>query len=145
MSYRLPVFNVTVNVWRFVTPVTDPPDLSPVVNFNVGKRVGQMLEGEVVPGIGPFGYSWVLAPIGTVIIGDTDSGGFGDTLEIPQGSGRYYHCMWSEISAMGFANMHVAALVVRLPNAPTPPDNILLLEDLTPLLLEDLDTILLEP
>ena len=144
MSYRLPVFNLRVNVWHDGHYVTDPPDLTPVANFNLGRRVGQMQEGEVIPGPGPFGYVWLLTPMGTAIIGDRLAAVVGDCVEVPQGSGIYYHVAFSERSALGFPNEHVSSIMYQIPALlPPPPDN-LALEDDTDLLLEDGTLLLLE-
>ncbi len=144
MAYRLPVFNVRVNVWHDGHFVTDPPDLSPIGNFNLSKRVAHFLEGELIPGPGPFGYIWLLTPIGTAIVGDRLDTVVGDCVEVPQGAGIYYHVAFSERSALGFANEHVASLLYQIPPLlPPPPDN-LLLEDGTDLLLEDGTLLLIE-
>lgn len=144
MAYRLPTFNVVVNVWHDGHFVTDVPDLTPLANFNVGKRIGRMLEGEVLPTPWVYGYGWLLTPIGTSIVGDRIDGIFGDCIEVPAGSGLYYHCVWSERSALGFPNEHVVSLLYQIPPLLPPPADHLLLEDGTDLLLEDGTPILLE-
>lgn len=144
MAYRLPVFNVRVNVWHDGHFVTDPADLTPFANFNVGRRIGQMMEGEVIPGPGPFGYMWLLTPIGTAIVGDRLDTVVGDCVEVPQGSGLYYHVAFSERSALGFPNEHVASLLYQIPALLPPVLDHILLEDGTDLLLEDGTFFLLE-
>lgn len=144
MAYRLPTFNIEVNIWRFGSDVTDPPDETAIGNHAIGRRVNHMLEGEVIPGAGPFGFSWILLPALTLLYGDTDTAGTGDNLEIPAGSGRWYHCLWSEVSALGFDNEHVVGTVIRLPAAPLPPGGHLE-EEASTASLEDESALALDP
>jgi hypothetical protein len=126
VAYRLPTFNLIVNIWRNASSYLAPPDVVAAANFNVGKRVGHLLEGEVVPGFGPFGYEWLLLPIGTDIRGTVSSADFattqlGDWVEIPAASGIFYACAWADRSALGFPNEHVSATVYRILGTPPVP------------------------
>ena len=103
-----------------------------------------MLEGEILPAPSVYGYAWLLTPIGTAIVGDRIDGVVGDCVEVPQGSGLYYHCVWSDRSALGFSNEHVASLLYQIPPLLPPPLDHILMEDGSDLLLEDGSLILME-
>ena len=145
MAYRLPTFNTEVYIWRYDSDVSNPPDVIAIANFCIGRRISG---GDYWTTSTPRDWyctSWLLLPPGTDIRGDVGGEDQGDTAEIPAGSGRYYHVFFSDVSAMGFDNEHMAAIVARIPGSPTPPDlGEILLEDDTALLLEDDTAYLLE-
>jgi hypothetical protein len=127
MAYRLPTFNVTINLWRFGVAVADPPSNSPVTNFNVGRRIGGGDYFTDPPPRAWYATSWLLLPKNTVIVGDIAGRDQGDTAEIPAGSGTYYHVFWADRSALGFPNEHMAAIVAQVVSpVPHPPAGALL-------------------
>lgn len=130
MAYLVPTFNITVNVWRAATPTTDPPDLSPLANFAQGRRVfGGNYESPTSPRA-VYATSYLLLPIGTVLVGDTDTtDDSGDTIEVAAGDGIYYHCLHQERVALGFANEHVVAIVAKRAAAAPPGGGFIELED----------------
>lgn len=117
MPYQLPVFNVSVNIWR--GPQTPPPigdpDLVPVGNLALGKRV--TLE---YPTGTPVMY--LLLPANTDIRSNV-RGGSPDFVEAPAGSGRYYNVLWVDNAGTGFPNEHVVAILQQAaPWGPAVPD-----------------------
>jgi hypothetical protein len=146
MAFRLPVFNTPVRIWRATTPVTDPPDVTTLGNFNVGRRIsGGDYWTQSIPKQW-YCTMWLLLPMGTNILGDGTTNDQGDTVEVPAGSGRFYHCFFADRSALGFANEHVAAILAQLSSGPPPPPpgGDMLMEDGTDMLMEDGTVMLLE-
>jgi len=148
MGYKLPTFNITVNVWRSTNPVTNPPDANPIANFAQGRRtLGGNFESPTSPREF-YASSYLLLPKGTIIKGDTDTlDDSGDTVEIAAGDLLYYHVLHQERVALGFDNEHVVAVVAkRGALVPPPPagDFIELEDDSGDVLLESGDKILLE-
>jgi len=127
--YRLPEFNLTINVWRFGNPTSDPPDLTPTVNFAWDRRS----HSDGVDPAQPEAYfplMTVLAPTGTDIRGFVDNDSMPDTCEIPAASGRYYLVQFVDYIGCGFPNEHIGADVYRMPGSTPPPgDGFILLED----------------
>lgn len=115
MSFRLPNFNLTVNIWRFAHPFDPlaPPDVISPANFCLGKRVYTAQVWPDEDTAANYMNRYLLLPKGTDIrglpyyIGGDDH----DFVEVPAGSGRYYGVMDSEVVARGFLNEHVFALV----------------------------------
>lgn len=120
MTFRLPNFNTTVNIWHGTVPIPPitSPSLSPVCNLCVGRRI--LLKAGLAPSYPA--YMQLLAPSGTDIR-STIYGGSADTIEAPAGSGRYYTVEWVDNVATGFANQHVLAILKQTGTwtPPSPP------------------------
>lgn len=115
MAFRLPTFNVTVNIWRSTNSHTNPPDVVTVGNLSPGRLVS-------VSGTNPF----LVAP-GSIVafmllrlppLTDIEDGILSGTLspdqvEVPAGSGRFYRSVYVDDIAKGFANEHRFAYVVK--------------------------------
>jgi len=116
MAIPLPTFNIVVNIWRFGTPTTDPPDLADVpANLAWGKRVNQA-GGESDDGF----TMTLLVPAGTDIRGEWNTGGSPDTVEASAGDGWYYEVLYVDRSGHEFPNAHLNA-VIRLYYGNSPP------------------------
>lgn len=116
MAFTLPTFNLAINVWHsgLVDPVTVPPVGPPsiaglLVNWSLGRRV--LTGTDTYEAAGARAGTGIdllirvlLAPAGT----DLRSSYQGDTdvLEVPAGSGAYYHTLDVADMAKGFANEH---------------------------------------
>ena len=144
MAYRTPTYNIWVNAWRFGNPTSDPPDSIFLANFTPGRRVTSIDNAHLMPD-SRLPVAYLLTPSDSDVIGDVNTNGSPDTVEIDAGSGRYYTVHYVEYVAMGFLNQHKMAVVTMIPGSGPPlPGGDLLLEDGTGLLLEDATNILLE-
>lgn len=144
MSFRLPQFPLTVNVWRFGNATTNPPDVVLNANLVAGRRSADG-DSVIVPAVAsPILPEWLLIPWGSDIRGDVDTSGSPDTVEVAAGDGLYYTVHYVQRVAYGFGNQHLRA-TITLQNSLVPPSSgELLLEDGTDFLLEDGTPILLE-
>lgn len=118
--YVLPVFNLTCNVWTFVTnPPLGPPRISPVCNLAYGRRV--IFGGEAIAGVADFppAAMSLLLPKLTDIRGLQSAAG-NDIVEVPAGSGRYYIVVYVDDIGKGFTNEHRIALITQNGTWPTP-------------------------
>lgn len=122
VPYSQPVYNITVNLWRFGTPTSDPPDDTPIANFAWGKRVN-FHDGATYPTQDWTPTMTLLVPTGENIRGDVNTDGEPDTAEIPAGSGRFYEVLYVDFIGCGFPNEHLGAVVrmVRGMGPPPPP------------------------
>jgi hypothetical protein len=122
MAYTLPVFNVSVNIWHSATyignfpTVIPPPDLVVTCNLALGKRMNN-----------PVGMNmWLLLPAATDIrdgVKAVTTHPFGDIVEAPAGSGRYYFVVNVDDAGKGFANEHrVAEITFNLTFMPLLPE-----------------------
>jgi hypothetical protein len=107
MSYQLPTFNLTCNIWRAGNPTSNPPDVVSPCNLQLGRPVRAPIgtSASVAP---LFGYAFCLVPAGTDVR-DAKSGAGVDTVEVGAGTGRFYHVLWVEDSGGGFPNEHRVA------------------------------------
>lgn len=144
MAYRLPVFNLVANFWRFGNPTSGAPDAVAAANLAWGRRIftGDLASDPLATAL-PF--MTLLLPTGTNVISDVDTNGSPDTCEVPAGSGRYYLVHYVDYIGAGFANEHLGAIIVRIPGGgPVPAFGFILMESSGYVLLESGDRILLE-
>lgn len=120
MSFRLPTFNVAVNVWKTAsissaTPPSGPPDLAGILaNVSLGRRVTSGPDvtrtGNLLGGVGiDVFYRIVMFPAATDVRGplqDPTFAGLASAIEIPAGSGAYYFVSDVADMAKGFPNEH---------------------------------------
>lgn len=125
MPFRLPSFNLNVNIWRMGTVVANPPDVVSLGNLSPGRRVGYSTS-QAVTSIA-FGANqqnqWVelFNPVMELLLpGLTDvqtadvAQRVGDCVEVPAGSGRYYFVVGVDDVAKGFPNEYRIAWLIRL-------------------------------
>jgi hypothetical protein len=144
MAYRLPTFNLVVNVWRNASPTTDPPDAIISGNLCPGRRRYTGDSNIVAGSTTDVPCMFLLCPSGSDIKGTVDFGA-GDTVEVDAGSGRYYRVHYVDYVAFRFPNEHLMASILPSSGVTPPPlAGSLLLEDGTATLLEDGTDILLE-
>jgi hypothetical protein len=114
MAYRLPNFNLTVNIWRFV-PGPYPPAAAPDV-ISVAQLRNEPRSPILRP-VNTYVPLWtLLLPSLTDVrgrLGFGSSGFGGDIVECPAGSGRVYSIEWVDDIAKGFANEHRMALIIQ--------------------------------
>jgi hypothetical protein len=115
MAYRLPNFNLTINRWAYGTPITLPPTNIFLGNLTPGKRVnsGDVQSYPAGKSVTPIMY--LLAPMGTALVGDYNSLGQPDLVEAPAGSGWFYAVHYVDRVACGFGNEHLFAELMFLP------------------------------
>lgn len=116
MAFRLPNFNLNVNLWRHASPLTGAPDLLFKANLRPSIRPSTTQWNEV-------GVEFIvelLCPALTDIRGVINAGG-ADYVEVPAGSGRFYTVNWVDDVAKGFPNEYrVACMNQRPGHWPTP-------------------------
>jgi hypothetical protein len=122
-GFRLPTFNLSVNGWRWGSAVTNPADYTIVGNL-VGAHHGLLRLGPVPAGTVPAMEAVLktflqtptlllpkLADVRPPII---TGGQWGDCVEVPAGSLRYYAVLQVDDIGKGFANEHRFAILVPL-------------------------------
>lgn len=119
MPFRVPTFNLLVNVFRapWVVPPIGPPAITPLGNLTPGRRSQDPM--EIYPG-GTATWYWMflLLPPLTDVRDKLNTGG-GDLVEVPAGSGRYYQVMAVDDVAKGFPNEYRWAALIKV-GTPTP-------------------------
>jgi hypothetical protein len=126
MSFTLPTFNITVNIWRKGNPLTNPPDVVTPANLCRGERNSSPWGLGQTPTTDQ-GSMWLLCPKWTDIRDAKFLAGV-DTVEAPAGSGRIYTVVWVDDAGLGFSNEHRFAEIVAkgpwgvpFPGPPVPP------------------------
>jgi len=117
LPYRLPDFNVTANIWRAATPITDPPDVTCDAQLYLTSKVyvaaSLVTPGDAVPTV------QLRVPLGTDLQ-------VSDTVECDAGDGHFYTCVWTERMHLGFANEYFIGLLEQGIASPPGADAILL-------------------
>lgn len=113
MSFTLPAFNLTVNIYTGVFPFATPR-LTSLANLTPGRRVMQSQATAFLGATGNLGpASLLLLPVG-VDIRDSSCANQPDVVEVPAGSGRWYQVAQVDDIAKGFANEHRYANITKL-------------------------------
>ena len=115
MAYRLPVFNLSANIWRSGNPTSNPPD---VVSPCQLRAAGKQSTGQDVANDWSFLWAVLFPPLTDVR--DAYSAPGQDTLEVPAGSGRFYQAALVDDVAKGFTNEYRIAFVLKLIAWPSP-------------------------
>jgi len=123
MAYVVPQFPLAVGVWRYGSDVANPPDVVTTGNL-VGGRSGIGVYGPILGNTGPsvyfqmiqtIRYMQLLVPALTDIQPPQDATGlFGDCVEVPGGSGRFYAVIQVDDIGKGFPNEHRFAMIVPI-------------------------------
>lgn len=115
VAFRLPNFNLTVNVWTDPNaPGAGPPDVVTTGNLCIGLRHYGVTAGNNF-------IMYLLFPMGVDIRDNLNGPGVaGDIVECPAGTLRYYRVEFVESVARGFANEHRYAMLSRLGAWPVP-------------------------
>jgi hypothetical protein len=120
MAYRLPTFNLQVNIWRFSTPLANPPDVtSPCQLRYPGSRPAGDTDTDE-----PQQRAYVMTLLLPPLVDIQD--GFsplpeGDVVEVPAFSGRYYRVEIVDDVAKGFPNEHRYAAISKADDLPPWP------------------------
>lgn len=116
MAFRVPNFNLDVNLWRYPDVWTDPPSLQFKANLARGERD---YRGPQYPTSGTLMVSemMLLCPAGTDIRFEFGPPNDPDLVEVPAGSGRYYQVVVVDDCAKGFANEYRFAVLWQLTNS----------------------------
>lgn len=107
MSFSVPNFNITVNIWRSGNSPPAAPDLVTVANLALGRRTSSyqgLYSADHEPVMS------LLLPAGTDIRGP-QSGAADACVEAPAGTGRYYAIVGVDDSGKSWANEHRVALL----------------------------------
>jgi hypothetical protein len=115
MAYRVPTFNLALNIWRFANFPGHPPDVVTVGNLSMGRRVVGTETSSFLPRIAPFVLLPKLTDVRCAL-----KGGNSDFLEIPAGSGRYYSAEDVDDVAKGFPNEYRLCIMISSQVWPTP-------------------------
>lgn len=108
MSFSVPTFNLTCNIWRNASGPPAAPDVTENCNLAWGKR-SSSLQGIQDPAGEPF--MTLLLPVSTDIR-SSKCGAGNDWVEVPAGSGRFYEAIGVDDIGKGFSNEHRAAVLV---------------------------------
>jgi hypothetical protein len=111
MAFFIPEFPIVCNIFDFVLPLPSPRLEDVPCNLAVGKRVQQA--GRDFGGGGTLGLCPVLLLGKDVDIRDASIGGYGDIVEVPAGSSRWYQVSCCEFFGLGFDNQHKGAALVK--------------------------------
>lgn len=117
MSYSLPTFNLSVNIFTY--PGITTLRLTSPANLAWGRRVNVASTGGTTTLGVPLVTMTLLLPALTDIRGPLNAPG-PDTVEVPAGSARYYTVVFVDDIGKGFANEHRAAVLEQLVPWPTP-------------------------
>ncbi len=125
MAYTLPTFNLNVNIWRYGNDVqANPPDVTSGGNLVANYRGDQSpivvaLDTVANMQVRVKEVAWLmtlLLPKGTDV--QPYMGGpvhnFGDCVEVPAGSGRFYVVLFVDDIGRGFQNEHRFAVISPL-------------------------------
>lgn len=113
MSFTLPTFNLSVNVFTGVFPFVTPRVVT-TGNLTPGRRVMVSQSTAFLGAAGDLGpASLLLLPAGTDIR-DASCNNLPDVVEVPAGSGRWYQVGQVDDIGKGFANEHRYANVMKL-------------------------------
>jgi hypothetical protein len=107
MTFTVPNFNLTCNVWRSGNTPVNPPDEAFACNLAFGRRVSSYQGVISVPNEPIMS---LLLPPGTDIRGPQCANA--DTcVEVPAGTGRFYTIVGLDDSGKGWPNEHRVALL----------------------------------
>jgi hypothetical protein len=120
MSYTLPTFNLSVNIWRYPS-YPGVPTLTAMGNLAYSRRTASDLVGPL-PVTPTYCYARVMSLLLPRLtdIRDAASEADGDLVEVPAGSGRVYQVTYVDDIGKGFANEHRIALLYKYPLWPAP-------------------------
>lgn len=108
MSFRLPTFNLAVNIWHApAVPPVGAAAVTPMGNLSPGRRT-------MLPTATPRGV-----PMELLLPKSTDVR-IHDVVECPATTGRYYSVQWVDDAGKGFPNEHRVALMIQAGVWPTP-------------------------
>ena len=111
MAFRIPTFNLLVNLWTAPTLKTAAPTRTFMANLSRGERE-TVLEPAYLIGYYSFRNAMqLLCPAGTDIY-PNEPGAFADLVEVPAGSGRYYCVLCVDDVGKGFANEYRIAWIL---------------------------------
>lgn len=111
MTFRVPSFNLAVNVWHFPNTPPAAPDFVTPGNLAWGRRVNVAWEGSV-SGFGDLSLVMtLLLPVGTDVRSKITAAPNADVVEVPAGTGRFYIVLSVDDIGKGFPNEHRAATV----------------------------------
>ena len=110
MSFSLPTFNLTCNIWHRPNVPPAAPSLSVVCNLAFGRRVGPVSYNS-----GSLTMSLLLPP-GTDVRTVIETALGNDVIECPAGSKRYYQPLLVDDIGKGFPNEHRFALLQQITN-----------------------------
>lgn len=115
MSFSVPNFNLTCNIYTVTPPSSVVFRASSICNLAMGRRIN-WLNSQASPSVGTFGATpMLLLPAGTDIR-DSSCAPLGDVVEVPAGSGRWYQCLNVDDSGKGFPNEYRMASINKIWN-----------------------------
>lgn len=125
VAFRLPTFNLSVNIWRDGNAVGNPPDVQTAGNLVASRpdadpipsNPGSTTAAKIIA-LGLFGrfMTLLLPKLADVRPPGLGPGNWGDVIEVPAGSGRYYMTMWVDDVGKGFPNEHRYAYLIAMTN-----------------------------
>jgi hypothetical protein len=126
MAFRQPNFNLLCNIWRNGTDNANPPDLADQPCALVNGRSGGFwvsglygtTVGQVQASIGRMQQtvSLLLPKLTDIRAAYQTAANWGDLVEVPAGSGRYYWVPWMDDVGKGHSNEHREAALLQWTN-----------------------------
>lgn len=126
MGFRVPTFNLFCNVWRNTNDNANPPDLAGLACCLVNGRSGGSwfvgFAGATAPQVtvslklAKQTMSLLVPKLTDVRPAFLTAADWGDLVECPAGSGRYYWMPWMDDVGKGFANEHRECALVPWDN-----------------------------
>jgi hypothetical protein len=118
MPYRVPTFNVLVNIWRATTPLTSPPDVTSLGNLAWGRSVSAST--GIPEDLDPDTLVAKLLLPSSTDVRDSYSPPGADIVEVPAGTLRYYVVKQVDDVGRGFPNQFRFAIITKLAPWPGP-------------------------
>lgn len=114
MAFRVPVFNISVNIWNNPAIPPGPASLTLLAQLRQPKAQAGVLYPDIT-GSGVLIPAWeLLIPVGTDIRDEWSSGiASYDVVEAPAGTGRFYTVALVDDVARGFTNQYRLAYLMK--------------------------------
>jgi len=115
MAFSVPQFPLTCDIYNIDNSTTKTLRLSSDCNLALGRRIDWVGGGAAFDTSFAGFLANLLLPIGTDIRDQfCDPGVFGDIVEVPSGSGRWYYVNGVEDVGKGFDNEYRIALLYKI-------------------------------
>jgi len=109
-TYKLPNFNLAVDIWRGANPTTNPPDVSTTGQLTPGQLV---IQASLPGGGGGFNTVTMFLKLPKLTDIRSTNGGMADVCEVPSGSGRFYNVTFVDDVSKGFATEFRLAILIQ--------------------------------
>jgi len=115
MSFTVPTFNLTVDIYNVILPSTTTLRSTTPCNLAMGRRINWILSAALT-GQGTEGSTPMLLLPALTDIRDASTGQESDIVEVPSGSGRWYQVRNVDDVGKGFPNEYRMATIEKIYN-----------------------------